>query len=48
MMLSRYLNSILGTTHITPWTLGEIPEIWIDILVKMGNLEADMKSKGLI
>jgi hypothetical protein len=46
--MSRFLNGVLGTTHITPWTLGEIPEHWIDLIVRSKNLEAKMIEQGLI
>ena len=48
IVLCQHLNSVLGTTTITPWTLGEVPEHWIDIIVKTTNLQAQMAEQGLI
>jgi hypothetical protein len=39
---------MLGTTHITPWNLGQIPEHWIALIVKGTQLEAQMTEQGLI
>jgi hypothetical protein len=47
MMLARFLNNALGTTHITPWNLGEIPEHWIDLIVRMSEREAELREAGL-
>jgi len=46
--LSRYLNRVLGTTHITPWNLDSIPEHWIDLIVRGTQLQARMVEQGLI
>lgn len=46
MMLCRKLNQALGTTTITPWTLGDVPDIWIDIVRVMAQAEADVGAHG--
>ncbi len=46
--LCQHLNAILGTTTITPWTLGEVPEHWIELIVKGTNLYHRMREQGLI
>jgi hypothetical protein len=48
MQLAAHLNAVLGTTHITPWTLDAIPQVWIERIVKMANMRASMAEQGLI
>jgi len=46
--LARHLNAVLGTTHITPWGLGQIPEHWIDLIVRGVRLQQRLAEQGLI
>ena len=42
------LNHVLGVTTITPWNIGQIPEHWIELVVKGKQLEQRMHEQGLI
>ena len=46
--LARMLNHVLGVTTITPWNIGQIPEHWIELVVKGKQLEQRMHEQGLI
>jgi hypothetical protein len=40
------LNRALGTTTITPWNIGQIPEVEIEMIIAAKNLEATLLQAG--
>jgi hypothetical protein len=45
--LARYLNRTLGT-HLAPWDLDDVPEVWIALIVAGSEMRADLAEQGLI
>ena len=46
--MAAFLNRALGTSFITPWNLGEIPEHWIELIVQGRSLESRLIEQGLV
>lgn len=45
--LARYLNRYLGT-QLAPWDLGQVPDIWIEMIVEGAEIRAELGEAGLI
>ena len=45
--LARVLNRLLGTTVLTPWNIGGIPDVDIAMVVESINLQMAMKDSKL-
>jgi len=46
--LAQFLNAAMGTTHITPWNLGDIPEHWIALIVYGNQIQCQLAENGLL
>ncbi len=46
IQLSAFLNRTLGVSFITPWNIGELPEHWIEMIVRAKTLEAELRQAG--
>jgi len=45
--MARWLNSYLGT-HLGPWDIEQLPDVWLAIVVKGVNLRTELEEAGLI
>lgn len=45
--MARQLNAYLGT-HLAPWEIQNVPEIWIDYIYAGMNIRAELEKAGLL
>jgi hypothetical protein len=45
--LARTLNRLLGTTVLTPWSIGAVPDVDIALVMEAVNLKAAMEKAGI-